>query len=107
MEFPSATRETMTTAKAPVAPEIIPGLPPKIEVINPIMKAAYSPTRGSTPATKAKATASGINANATVIPDNTSFRTFFTLLLINSVIIHVIFQVGKDSRFFLEYYPSL
>ena len=63
----------MTTASAPVAPEIIPGLPPKIAVINPIINAAYKPTSGSTPATKAKATASGTSARATVIPERISF----------------------------------
>ena len=58
---------------APVAPEIIPGLPPNIEVIKPIIKAPYRPTIGETPATKAKATASGTSARATVIPDKMSF----------------------------------
>ena len=37
--FPFWMRCTITTAIAPVAPEIIPGRPPKSEVINPIMKA--------------------------------------------------------------------
>jgi len=37
------------------------------------MKAPYKPTKGSTPATNAKATASGTNANATVKPESTSF----------------------------------
>ncbi len=63
----------MTTAMAPVAPEIIPGRPPKTEVIKPTINAAYKPTSGSTLATKAKATASGTSANATVKPDSTSF----------------------------------
>ena len=63
----------MTTAMAPVAPEIIPGRPPKIEVTNPIIKAPYKPTMGDMPATKAKATASGTSAKATVIPDKRSF----------------------------------
>ena len=36
----SATKATITTAKAPVAPEIIPGLPPNRAVIKPTMKAA-------------------------------------------------------------------
>ena len=76
MAFPSETKFTITTAKAPVAPEIIPGRPPKIEVIKPIMNAAYKPTNGSTPATNANATASGTRANATVIPDKISFLTF-------------------------------
>ena len=36
----SATKATITTAKAPVAPEIIPGRPPKIAVIRPTRNAA-------------------------------------------------------------------
>jgi len=67
------TRLTITIATAPVAPEIMPGLPPKIEVTNPITKAAYNPVNGSKPAIIAKATASGTNAKATVNPDKTSF----------------------------------
>ena len=62
----------MTTASAPVAPEIIPGLPPNTEVIKQTMKAAYKPTSGGTFAIKAKATASGTNARATVKPDKIS-----------------------------------
>jgi hypothetical protein len=57
---------------APVAPDIIPGLPPNIDVMNPIMKAAYNPVKGDNPAIKAKATASGIKAIATVNPDRIS-----------------------------------
>ena len=72
----------MTTAKAPVAPEIIPGLPPKMEVTKPIIKAPYKPTIGEIPATKAKATASGTRAKATVRPDKTSS---FILPLVRSM----------------------
>lgn len=61
-----ATKETIMTASAPVAPEIIPGLPPNNAVIKPTINAAYNPTKGCTPATKAKAIASGIRAKATV-----------------------------------------
>jgi hypothetical protein len=39
-----------------------------IAVINPTIKAAYNPERGVTPATKAKAIASGTKASATVRP---------------------------------------
>jgi len=39
------------------------------------MNAAYSPTSGSTPATKANATASGTSASATVRPERISFLT--------------------------------
>jgi transcription elongation factor len=62
------TRATITTAKAPVAPEIIPGRPPTKAVIKPTIKAAYKPDIGATPATNAKAIASGTKANATVNP---------------------------------------
>ena len=68
----STTNDTITTAKAPVAPEIMPGRPPNTAVISPTIKAEYSPTNGCTCATKAKATASGTRANATVSPDKIS-----------------------------------
>ena len=68
----STTKETITTANAPVAPEIIPGLPPMTAVINPTIKAAYRPDKGVTPATKANAIASGTRANATVRPESIS-----------------------------------
>ncbi len=68
-----ATSATITTASAPVAPEIIPGRPPIREVMSPTMQAAYKPTNGCTPAISAKATASGTRARATVRPDNNSF----------------------------------
>ena len=66
------TNETITTASAPVAPDIIPGLPPKTAVIKPTIKAAYNPDKGATPATNAKAIASGTKAKATVNPDKIS-----------------------------------
>ena len=67
-----ATSPTTTTAIAPVAPEIIPGRPPNKAVISPIKNAEYKPMIGDTPATKAKAIASGTSAKATVIPERTS-----------------------------------
>ena len=69
-----ATKATITTAKAPVAPEIIPGRPPNNAVIKPTINAAYKPTNGFTPATNANATASGTRAKATVKPDSNSIR---------------------------------
>ena len=87
MAFPSATSATMTTASAPVAPLIMPGRPPKIEVMKPIIKAAYNPTKGSTPATKANATASGTKAKATVNPLKISFFALVVCFLINSVMV--------------------
>ena len=71
----SATSATITTASAPVAPEIIPGRPPKTAVTKPTRKAAYNPTKGCTPATNANATASGTRAKATVSPDKSSVLT--------------------------------
>ena len=62
----------MTTASAPVAPDIMPGLPPSMAVTNPTIKAAYKPDNGVTPATNAKAIASGTKAKATVKPDKIS-----------------------------------
>lgn len=59
-------------ATAPVAPEIIPGLPPKMAVTSPTTNAAYNPTRGSKPAKNEKATASGTSATATVKPERIS-----------------------------------
>ena len=63
----------MTTAIAPVAPEIIPGLPPKIAVTNPIIKAPYKPTNGENPARIANINDSGIIVIATVKPAKISF----------------------------------
>ncbi len=70
--FRLVTNPKNTTAMAPVAPEIIPGLPPKMAVTIPIIKAAYKPVSGDNPAISAKATASGTRAIATVSPDKTS-----------------------------------
>jgi len=69
------TRDTITTASAPVAPEIMPGRPPKTAVMMPTMKAAERPTRGSTCATNEKATAHGNSARATVRPESNSTLT--------------------------------
>ncbi len=65
-------RPTKITAMAPVAPEIIAGRPPRIEVTKPITNAAYRPVSGEKPAIIAKAIASGTNAKATVSPDKIS-----------------------------------
>ena len=69
------TRETITTANAPVAPEIMPGRPPRTAVTSPTIKAAYKPTNGATPATKAKAIASGTRAKDTVKPASKSVNS--------------------------------
>jgi hypothetical protein len=69
-------KPTRTIATVPVAPEIIPGLPPISEVIKPKIKAVYSPTIGETPAIKEKAIASGTSATATTKPDKISFLIF-------------------------------
>jgi hypothetical protein len=76
------TIAVITTAIAPVAPEIIPGLPQKIEVIRPTKNAACRPTIGSTFATNENAIASGMRARATVKPERIS--VFSCLLSENS-----------------------
>src|SRR5690606_41240773 len=69
---------TVTTTTAPVASDIMPGLPPKMDVTKPMTKAAYNPTNGDRPAIKAKAMASGTKAMATVSPERISvlYSTF-------------------------------
>ncbi|MNN88262.1 hypothetical protein D3C81_2059250 [compost metagenome] len=69
-----ATRLPISRAIAPVAAEIMPGLPPAIAVTTAIQNEAYKPTIGLTPARMEKAIASGISAMATVIPDKISRR---------------------------------
>ncbi|MNG11337.1 hypothetical protein D3C84_948710 [compost metagenome] len=63
--------KTITVAPAP--PEIIPGLPPKIAVTKPAIKAAYKPTKGGNPAKIANDNDSGIMVMATVKPAKISF----------------------------------
>lgn len=72
-----ATSDTITIARAPVAHDIIPGLPQKIAVISHTINAACRPTIGSTPATNEKAIASGTSASATVKPERTSVFSCF------------------------------
>ena len=91
---PSAIIVTKITATAPAAPDIKPGLPPKIAVIKPIIKAPDNAINGSICATNANATTSGIIARDTVIPANTSSFAFGIIFLINSVI-SSIFQAAK------------
>ena len=74
------TAAKTTTAKAPVAPEIMPGRPPHMAATNPTINAEYRPTKGSTPATKEKATASGISASETVRPERISLLRLFLVL---------------------------
>ncbi len=66
----------MTKAIAPVAAEIIPGLPPRKAITTAIQNEAYNPTIGSTPAMIEKAIASGIRASPTTNPARTSPRMF-------------------------------
>ncbi|MNI45218.1 hypothetical protein D3C73_996370 [compost metagenome] len=61
---------------APVAADIMAGLPPTKDIITAIQKEAYKPTIGSTPAIMEKAIASGINAKATVTPERMSILVF-------------------------------
>ena len=85
---------TNTTATAPVAPEIIPALPPINAVIIPRIKAVYSPTKGETPAIIENAIASGTKATATTIPERISL---FALCPIN-----VSFIFNKILAFYLK-----
>ena len=68
------TSAAITTATAPVAPEIMPGRPPMTLATRPTTNAAYKPVRGLRPAIKANATASGMRAMATVNPLRISNR---------------------------------
>ncbi len=70
--FNSKINPTKITATAPVAPDIIPGRPPKIAVTSAKIKAAYNPVSGENPGISAKAIASGTKASATVKPDKIS-----------------------------------
>lgn len=72
VRFNSKIKPTKITATAPVAPEIIPGRPPNIDVIKARTKAAYNPVNGENPGIKAKAIASGTKAKATVNPERIS-----------------------------------
>ncbi len=58
---------------APAPPETIPGRPPKMAVTNPIIKAAYNPVKGESPARMANERDSGIMVIATVNPARSSF----------------------------------
>src|SRR5690554_998213 len=87
LECPSAIIVTKITATAPAAPEINPGLPPKIAATKPTIKAPVSAISGSICATKAKATTSGIIANDTVTPLRISFFGLVVNLWINLFIV--------------------
>mmetsp|Transcript_7372 Transcript_7372/g.18015 ORF Transcript_7372/g.18015 Transcript_7372/m.18015 type:complete len:213 (+) Transcript_7372:2341-2979(+) len=66
------TNVPATAAIAPVAPLIMPGLPPKTVAKRPTIHAAWRPTDGSTLAMKAKATDSGICAKHMIRPESIS-----------------------------------
>src|SRR5699024_10696598 len=70
----SLTKDTTTKGMAPVAAEIMPGRPPANAIMVAILKEAYKPTLGSTPAIIEKAIATGITAKATKSPEITSRR---------------------------------
>ena len=78
---------TKITATAPAAPEISPGLPPKIADITPTTNAPNNATIGLICATKAKATTSGIIAKETVIPAKVSSLMLSFLFLMYFIII--------------------
>ena len=64
-----------TTAVAPAAPEMTPCCEPKIAVKKAMVAAAWSPTTGGTPATKVKASDSGIIDSVVVSPARTCDTT--------------------------------
>lgn len=66
------TMPAKITAVAPVAPDIKPGLPPKIAVDKAMITAAHSPTCGAAPMSKANEIASGTKAIEIVRPDRIS-----------------------------------
>lgn len=71
------TNEVITTARAPVAHDIIHGLHQNIAVRRPTINAACKPTIGFTHATNENAIASGTRAKATVSHDRISTFSWF------------------------------
>lgn len=67
----------MTSATAPVAAEIIAGLPPTKEMTTAMVNEANRPTAGSTPAMIENEIASGISARPTTRPARASVRKTF------------------------------
>ena len=60
--------------QAPEALEQMPARPPRLAAVKPKTTVVHNPTKGLTPATKAKAVASGIMAKATAIPAVVAFQ---------------------------------
>ena len=71
----SRTKLTTTSAIAPVAAESIAGRPPAMAIVTAIVKEAYRPTFGSTPAINENEIASGMSASATTSPASNSTRS--------------------------------
>ena len=70
-----ATSGAATRATEPAAAETMAGRAPNTAITMLMMKEAYSPTAGSTPATKEKAMTSGISANVATAPASSSRGT--------------------------------
>src|SRR5690625_6419406 len=85
----------MTIEIAAVEELIIPGRPVKRAATIPTTTAVCKLKIGLTPATKAKATASGMSARATVRPDKNSARKF---ILLNPFIILVIKKLRSEEH---------
>mmetsp|Transcript_5783 Transcript_5783/g.17063 ORF Transcript_5783/g.17063 Transcript_5783/m.17063 type:complete len:215 (+) Transcript_5783:361-1005(+) len=68
------TSATITTEQEPAAPDMMPARPPNQDAKKPMTTALQRPTSGETPATKAKATASGTIASETVRPARMFFH---------------------------------
>jgi hypothetical protein len=84
----SLTSETMTIASAPVAQDIIPGLPQNTAVMSHTINAACNQIIGLISATNENAIASGTSAKATVRPERIS--VFSCLGFVNSFLISMI-----------------
>src|SRR5690606_15484181 len=92
-----AIKAIITITVAPAPPEIIPGLPPNIAVIIPIIKAPYNPVKGGNPATIANDKDSGIMVIATVNPAKISVRYRFNLSKILSFV-QKYFFLKRDKK---------
>jgi hypothetical protein len=71
----STRKEPMMVARAPAAPEIMPGRPPKTDVMRPMIQAEWRPTGGVIFARNANATDSGSCVRNTMLPIKNSSRT--------------------------------
>jgi hypothetical protein len=76
----------------------MPGLPPKTAVIRQIIKAAYNPIIGETPAMMANATASGTKAKATVRPERRSSLVWIRLPNFRYINLNTVWMILGEKR---------